>query len=201
MESNEPLTQGVYSPTSGTSTQPKHTTRTSEEKLTQETLQPSAQTKSPTMTFLSGDSLARLSALLESEQDLTTPEAQCSLKSLGFLPTKTPNIFYSKTSKVYLVTTLDELSRQSLKFLPTWGMELNGRYLTAKTSEFPKTESECSLSGILEETVDDKYFLSEQVKARLLKFGLRIARERANTVKTTMPQNQNDQAYIHVSAA
>jgi hypothetical protein len=46
---------------------------------------------------------------------------------------------------------LAKLSRQYLGFSPTWGISLNGRYLTAKTSEFPKTESGSSLSDILED--------------------------------------------------
>src|SRR5206468_911477 len=98
-------------------------------------------------------------------------------------PTKNPNIFYSKTSKVYLVTTLDALSRQSLGFLPTWGIELNGRYLIAKTSEFPKTENGSSLSDILEPVVDDKYFLSPEATERLLKRSSAVVK----TAESTTP--------------
>src|ERR1035437_4038753 len=118
----------------GTSTPPKPIIRTSEDKLTQETLLPFPPQTSPITSFLSGDSLAKLSALLESAEDLMKPEALYSLRSLGFSQTNNPNIFYSRTSKVYLATTRDVLSRQSLGFLPTWGIELSGRYLTAKTS-------------------------------------------------------------------
>lgn len=134
---------------------------------TMEMQQKSTQQNYQTSTFLSEDFLAKLSALLEKEKDLTTPEAHSSLTSLGFLQKKNPNIWYLKTSKVYLVTTREELSRQSLGFSPTWGIELNGRYLTAKTSEFPKTGSESSLSDILESAVDEKYFLSSEAVAKL----------------------------------
>jgi hypothetical protein len=41
-------------------------------------------------------------------------------------------------------------------------MTVNGKCLTARISVSPKTESECSLSDILEEQVDQKYFLSEE---------------------------------------
>lgn len=44
----------------------------------------------------------------------------------------------------------------------------NGKCLTAKISVFPKTGSACSLSAILETSVDEKYFLSDQQMARIL---------------------------------
>ena len=141
---------------------------TSMDTQTMEMQPKSTQKNSQTSTFLSEDSLAKLSQLLESEKDLMTPEAHSSLTSLGFSQKKDPDIWYSKTSKVYLVTTQEKLSRQYLGFLPTWGMQLNGRYLTAKTSEFPKTESECSLSDILEDSVDEKYFLSQEALQNIL---------------------------------
>lgn len=128
----------------------------------------STQTNYQTSTFLSEDFLAKLSQLLVEKRDLMTPEALSSLTSLGFSKTKDPNIFYSKMSKVYLVTTLEKLSRQYLGFLPTWGIELSGSYLIAKTSVFPKTENASSLSDILEKNVADKYYLSDSITQRLL---------------------------------
>lgn len=44
----------------------------------------------------------------------------------------------------------------------------NGTLSTAKTTVFPKTGSACSLSAILETSVDEKYFLSDQQTARIL---------------------------------
>lgn len=49
-----------------------------------------------------------------------------------------------------------------LKILHDLGMMLNGKCLTAKISEFPKTENVCSLSDILEENVPQEYFLSQE---------------------------------------
>lgn len=49
-----------------------------------------------------------------------------------------------------------------------WGMNANGRYLTAKTSACRRTGKECSLSDILEESVDEKYFLSQQQVEKIL---------------------------------
>lgn len=151
-----------------TSTQLKSTKGSSMDTKTMETQQLSKQKNSQTSSFLSEDFLAKLSALLEKEQDLTTPEVRSFLKSLAFSRTKNPDIWYSKTSKVYLVMTAAGLSRQSLGFSPTWGISLNGRYLTAKTSEFPKTESVSSLSDILEEDVEEKYFLSDTHTNRIM---------------------------------
>ena len=57
--------------------------------------------------------------------------------------------------------TVDELSKPSSPRLQNWGMAWNGKCLTARISEFPIIGKECSLSDILEDAVDDKYFLSE----------------------------------------
>ena len=46
--------------------------------------------------------------------------------------------------------------------LMNWGMMSNGKYLTAKISACRKTENACILSDILEEKVDEKYFLSKE---------------------------------------
>ena len=135
---------------------------------TMETQQQLTQLNSPTSTYLSEVSLAKHLALLESELDLTTPEGHSFLTSQGFSKKSNHDIWYSKTSKVYLVMTAAGLSRQSLGFSPTWGILWNGRYLTAKISEFHKTESESSLSDILEENVDEKYFLSAEQTAKIL---------------------------------
>ena len=43
-----------------------------------------------------------------------------------------------------------------------------GRYLTAKISEFPNHEIECSLSAILEDNVPEKYYLSRKQAEKLL---------------------------------
>jgi hypothetical protein len=135
---------------------------------TMETPQQSTLPNSQTSTYLSEASLAKHLALLESELDLTTPEGHSFLISQGYSKKNNQEIWYSKTSKVYLVITAAGLSRQSLGFSPTWGILWNGRYLTAKTSEFPKTESVSSLSDILEENPDEKYFLSQEIANKLL---------------------------------
>ena len=130
---------------------------------TRETSQPFQQQIFPIMTFLSEDSLASLLVSLENAGDLQTPEGLSFLTSLGFSKTKDPDILFLKTSKVYLVMTKEKLSRQYLEFSPTWGMSINGRFLTAKISESPRIGKECSLSDILEENPDQKYFLSEKL--------------------------------------
>lgn len=55
------------------------------------------------------------------------------------------------------------LQKFSVKY-PKLGTMQNGKCLTLKTSESPKTESVCSLWDILEEEVQEKYFLSKEQK-------------------------------------
>jgi hypothetical protein len=148
--------------TNGTNTQHKSTKSTSGS-ATQLTFVKSKQKTFPTLIYSLADSLAKHFQLPENGKGLTTQEELYFLKSLGFSGAKDRDIFYSKMSKVYLVMTKEKLSRQYLGFSPTWGMSINGRFLTAKISEFPRIGKECSLSDILEEHPDQKYFLSQKV--------------------------------------
>lgn len=152
----------VSGQTNGTNTVRKSTKRTSEKHQTLEILELFPREKSQTMTSSALAGLASRLASLEEGRDLRTLEGLSFLKSLGFSETKDPDIYYSKMSKVYLVTKREKLSRQYLGFLPTWGIDVNGRYLTAGISVFPRTGSGCSLSDILEENPGNKYFLSKK---------------------------------------
>ncbi|MBA7688525.1 hypothetical protein ES703_97009 [subsurface metagenome] len=156
----------------GTNTAPKSTRRTLEKSQTPETLELFPREKSQTTTFSALAFLVQRLALLERGQDLRTPEGLSFLKSLGFSETKDRDIYCSKMLKVYLVTKLAKLSRLYLGFSPTWGIDVNGRYLTARTSAFPRTGSGCSLWDILEKNVDSKYFLSERASKRLIQRGI-----------------------------
>ena len=91
-----------------------------------------------------------------------------SLKSQEPLKKSNHHCYSLKMSKAYYLTTKGELLEQSSPRLMNWGMMQNGRYLTQKISEFPKTESECSLSDILEEEVNERYFLSEERAQQLI---------------------------------
>ena len=133
-----------------------------EESYMKETSQQSKQKTSQNMTSWLEDFLAKHSQLQVNAQDLMTQEEHSFLRLQGFSGTKHPDVFYSKTLKVYYLITLEGLSKQYLKYSPTLGIELNGRYLILKTSEFHRTGKECSLSDILEDKVEDKYFLSEK---------------------------------------
>lgn len=158
-----------------TNTQLKSTTGDSMATKTTETQQQLIPGTSQTSTSSLEAFLARLSALPDDAPDLTTPEGLYFLRSLGFSETKDPDILCSKTSKVYLVTTAAKLSRQYLGFLPSWGTEWNGRYLTAKTTASRKTGSGCTLSDTLETNADERYYLSaEQTAAILGKHNLKL---------------------------
>ena len=121
-----------------------------------------------TLTSWLEDFLVRHSALLEGNEDLTIQEEHSFLTSQGFVQKKDPDIWYLKTLKVCYLMTMEKLSRQYLGFSPTWGIELNGRYLTARIGEFPKTGNESLLSDILEVSPPKKYFLSPPQKENQL---------------------------------
>jgi hypothetical protein len=135
----------------------------------------------PNETFLTPiswleDFLAPLLALLESEQDFPwrTLEAHSLLKCLDSLGIKEYHTSSLRMSKDSSTTTKDEPSESSSASWMTWGMTVNGSCLTAKTSVSRNTENGYSLSQILEDNPDQKYFLSDkQVEAMM-------ARTRAN---------------------
>ena len=60
------------------------------------------------------------------------------------------------------------LSRPSSEPWTPWGMMWNGKCLTARTLECPRTASACSLSDILEENVPEEYFLSDHKLQNLI---------------------------------
>lgn len=118
----------------------------------------------PTSTSLLADSLAKRFQSLESELALRTPEELSSMMSLELSKKSTPNLCYLKMSKDSFLTTVEELSKPSSPRLQNWGMLSNGKCLTQRISESHRIGKECSLSDILEDSVDDKYFLSEKQK-------------------------------------
>ena len=96
------------------------------------------------------------------------------LEGLSFLrllerPNRSNHVFYSsKMSRAYSVTTRERHFEQSSPHWRSWGMMLNDRCLTVKISKCRKTVKEFLLSDILEDTVPDSYFLSDEKRAQLV---------------------------------
>ena len=105
---------------------------------------------------------AKPSVLPESDWDSQKLEELCSSKLLDSPKKSNHNIYSLKTSKAYSITTEGTHLEQSSPRLMNWGMMRNGKYLTVKISESHKIEKGCSLLDILEDQVDEKYFLSEE---------------------------------------
>ena len=57
--------------------------------------------------------------------------------------------------------------KQSCKRLMNSGMMHNGEFLTLNFTDYHRTEKECILSQILEKEVAQKYYLSEEMIARI----------------------------------
>ena len=161
--------QNVSDSLKSTSTQSKSTGNTSPVTRISETSQPSTKKIYPTLTSLLEGFLAKHFPLLENVEASVIQEARFSLISLG-LSGKNNHAFYClKTSKGFYLTTKAAPSTQSSPRLMSWGTTVNGKCLTAKITESPRTESGSSLSDILEEQVDRRYFLSEKAIAGILK--------------------------------
>ena len=157
----------VLPTTTTTNTQSKPTTKTSAQVMSQQTSRQSILTKSQTTTSLLPDFLAKLLALLESGKDLTTQEAHSFLRLHGLQGIKDLNICSLKTLRGSSITIKEKPSQQSWKRFQNWGIAASGKCLTARISGSRRTGNACSLSDILEDSVDDKYFLSEKAVRRI----------------------------------
>ena len=157
----------VYMPMNGTNTQHKSMKKTLEKDQTQEISQQLTLMKSPTMTYSQADFLASLSALLGSGKDLKIHEALSSLISQGYSIPKDLECAYLKMSRDFFHTITEIPSGQYSGSCMNWGMTFNGRCLTARISESHRIGKECSLSDILEEHPDQKYFLSEEAVKKI----------------------------------
>ena len=133
--------------------------------MTQEKLYPNSY---PISTFLLEDFPVSPSQSQEQEKDLKIQEERCFSRLLELLPLKNLSISSSKMFPVCLTTTKAGHLKQSSVHWMAWGMMCAGRYLTAKISEFPSHEIECSLSAILEDNVPEKYYLSRKQAEKLL---------------------------------
>ena len=122
----------------------------------------------PISIFFWAGSPANRSASQEQEKDLMTQEERCFSRLLELLPLKNLSISSSKMFPDCLTTTKAGHLKQSSIHWMNWGMMYAGRYLTAKISEYPNHEIECSLSDILENNVPEKYYLSRKQAEKLL---------------------------------
>ncbi len=119
-------------------------------------------------TLFAEDSLVKVFRLLEKDEDLKMCEEHFSLRLQELLPLKNLSISSSKTFPDCLTMTQAGHLKQSSIHWMSWGMMCAGRYLTAKITEFPSHEIECSLSDILEDNVPEKYYLSRKQAEKLL---------------------------------
>jgi len=153
----------VSTPTTTTNTPAKSTESTGEIKNSMKaTLEQLTLLPFQNMTSSVRDFLANLSVLLGSEEDSKILEAHSSLRLCESLGLKEHHIYYLRTSKDFSPMMKGIHSKQSSERWMNWGMIANGKCLIARTSVCHKIGSECSLSDILEDNPDPKYFLSEK---------------------------------------
>lgn len=122
----------------------------------------------PKSTSSLSDFLARICQSLANEQDFLASEAACSLKQLESLTKLSPIILSLKTSKVFYQVTTEKTLTSYCERLPTLGMMDNGNCLILP-GFYPRIESGYTLSDILEENPDRKYFLSEKAIVGILR--------------------------------
>lgn len=153
-----------------TNTQHKPTIRTSEQIMLPEMFGTSKQEIYQTTISSVQDFLANHSAMLESGEVSKISVANCFLRLKKLLKLKNLYLYSLRTLEGYLVTNTGKLTKSSFRNWRAWGMTFNGWCLTANFMECPKTASACSLSHILEEQVDQRFYLSDKIQARFKKY-------------------------------
>ena len=119
-------------------------------------------------TLSHSDRLVKILALLENVPGWEDQDQALSAKQLDSSMSADLVILSGKMLKERSPQTIAKTLRQSCKRLPTLGViDLNGNCLI-HAGYYPKTESGYSLSDILEEEVDQKYFLSEKMVRHIL---------------------------------
>src|SRR3990172_2338979 len=123
------------------------------------------------LTLSLSDFLVRICQLLEKEGDYPLQEVAYFLKQCELLGLRDPNILSLKTSKVFSQAMKEETGLPFYEKLPTLGMMVNGNYLI-QGGYCPKIESGYSLLDILEDNINQKYFLSEKALQRFQRRGM-----------------------------
>ena len=159
----------VSTQTNGTNTQHKSMKKTLEKDQTQETSQQLTLLKSPTTTYSQADFLARLSRLLGNGKDLKIHEALSSLISQGYSIPSNLDICFLKMSKDCFHIMTDIRSAPYSGSCQNWGMTYNGKFSIQSALVCPRIGKECSLSDILEDQVDQKYFLSDKATQGIIR--------------------------------
>jgi hypothetical protein len=126
-------------------------------------------TPSQTTTFSPLAFLARVSRLLERGWVLKTLVERFSTRFAELRKLNNLAFFSSKTCEDFSAMIRAQRSQSSSNRWMSWGIGSNGKYLTANVSEFHKIGKGSSLSDILEERVDKKYFLSQRLVKTLVK--------------------------------
>jgi len=150
-------------------TQTNSSKTNSRELKTMEMQQKLSQVSYQTLICSVEDFLAKHSQSLEKGEVSKIPGAHCFLTLQEYLKLKDLKLCSLKTSKAYSITKQGKLLESSFKRFQNWGIIFNGWFLTASFSEFPRTERGYSLSEVLEENPDQKYFLSEKSVKTIMK--------------------------------
>ena len=143
--------------------------------------------KEKELIYLQEDFRVRLFQLVERGVGLRTQEGFSFLKSQGFskITLKMENpypVYCSKMLKVYLAMTVDKHLLQSMKFLPTLITPLNAKW-SILSGGFPKTgNASLSLEDIMEDQVEEKYFLSIQISRSLYGRSNKLQGQYTNTI-------------------
>ena len=110
-------------------------------------------------------------------KDLEAVNLDYFMSLLDWLEKVSPELLLSKTLRVSLARTKEEILESSSPRWPNSGMLLDGVLLTAKTSESPSQGKESTLSGVIEmNEVQDKYFLSPNAAKGILRRADRMGR-------------------------
>ena len=118
------------------------------------------------------DSLVRTSASQESSSDLQEIAQACFSELCTFLGSsqkkKDPSTYSLRMLRICLALMADGISPGFSLRWTRGGTIRNGKFSIPKNLEYHRTEKGYSLSDVLEDTVDEKYYLSQAQVDKIL---------------------------------
>jgi len=148
------------------------------------------------LTSWSEGSPANLFPSQEIAGDSMIQEARCFLRLHDALNKSSHAFFCLRMLKGFYLTVKDIRSSQSCPRWMSLGMTFNGKCLTLKDIS-PKIESGYSLSDILEEHVDQKYFLSDTMLKNLMDNKIFLQRLTQTTSKDQAEDTEDKQDSLY----
>lgn len=146
------------------------------------------ETTSNQLTLFAVASPAKTYPWPDAARDWLESEADCGSSTIAFCERLGPTGLLSRMSPACYPVTEGEILPSSFEGWQNSGMASAGGFLTHSSSEYPNGAAVCSLSGILETDVPQKYFLSARAARGILRRAKKRGKQLPPLLETALEQ-------------